>query len=64
MDWALIQTFISSIGFPIACVVWLFYSQEKEREIHREEVANLTEAIQNNTVVMTELKEMIRNGGK
>lgn len=54
-----ITTIISNVGFPIACVIAMFYMWDKERTSHRDEVAKLTEVIQNNTLVLTELKTII-----
>jgi len=54
-----IAQIISTLGFPIAVCVYMFYSQEKERETHREETAKLTEALNNNTVVIQSLKDAI-----
>ena len=54
-----IAQLISTLGFPIAVCVYMFYSQEKERERHREETTKLTEALNNNTVVIQSLKDAI-----
>ena len=54
-----IAQIISTLGFPIAVCVYMFYSQEKEREAHREETAKLTEALNNNTLVIQSLKDAI-----
>lgn len=54
-----ISTIISNVGFPIACVIAMFYMWDKERSSHRDEVAKLTDVIQNNTLVLTELKTII-----
>ena len=54
-----IAQIISTLGFPIAVCVYMFYSQEKERESHREETAKLTEALNNNTLVIQSLKDAI-----
>lgn len=54
-----IAQIISTLGFPIAVCVYMFYSQEKERETHKEETAKLTEALNNNTVVIQSLKDAI-----
>ena len=54
-----IAQIISTLGFPIAVCVYMFYSQEKERETHKEETAKLTEALNNNTLVIQSLKDAI-----
>lgn len=55
MDAAEITTLISNIGFPIACVVVMFAMWNKEREDHKEEVAKMTEAVNNNTTVLKQI---------
>ena len=61
---------ISTVGFPIAMCVFLCWyvkdSTEKNREEvnkinadHKEEVANITTALENNTIALTKLCERI-----
>lgn len=59
-----ISTLISNVGFPIACVCILFWFQWQERKTHREETQRFAEAIENNTVVMQEVKTLIETLGK
>lgn len=59
MDW---QTLIGNYAFPIACCLYLFWSQEKERERHKEESDKWVEALNNNTKVLEAIKERIGNG--
>ena len=47
-----VSSVISNVGFPIACVVAMFYQMEREREAHREESEKWVEALNNNTAVM------------
>lgn len=56
MDWGTIISFIQGVGFPIACVLIMFQQMDKEREAHRSEVQQVTEALNNNTLILTELK--------
>ena len=51
--------FIKELGFPIACVVALFWQNNKMNEQHKEEMQTFTTAINNNTVALTELKDKI-----
>ena len=44
---------ISNLGFPIACVVALFWLLNKQRDEHKDECAKFTEAINNNTIALT-----------
>lgn len=64
---------ISTVGFPIAMCVFLCWyvkdSTEKNREEvnkinadHKEEVTNITTALENNTIALTKLCE--RMGGE
>ena len=61
---------ISSLGFPVAMclgacffIKYLFDSftkqQEEMRKEHKEEVANMSKAIENNTIALTRLIEKI-----
>lgn len=57
-----IQTFmqaISTVGFPISCCMIMFWYLQKEQESHKEEMQTVTEALNKNTLVLTELKELI-----
>lgn len=60
MDPNAITTFIQTLGFPIACVCYLFYSQAKEREQHALESRNWSEALHNNTIALTQLTDFIK----
>lgn len=61
MDVSAISTFISNMGFPIACVIAMFYFWNKEREDHKEEMKQVTEALNNNTAALIHLEEHLRN---
>lgn len=61
MDPNAITTFIQTLGFPIACVCYLFYSQAKEREQHALESRNWSEALHNNTIALTQLTDFIKD---
>ena len=61
MDANAIQSFIQTLGFPIACVVYLFYSTAKERELHAEESKQWQQALTNNTLALTKLTDFIQN---
>ncbi len=51
--------FIQQLGFPIACVCYLFYSQSKEREAHEKESKAWTDALHNNTLAIQKLTDII-----
>ena len=64
MEFDNLLTLIGNYAFPICCCVYLFWSAAKEREAHKDEMNNMTEALQNNTKAIIELKGMISNVGK
>lgn len=55
MDFSGITNLISSVGFPIACCIYLIYSNNKTAEKHAEEVEKLRQTVENNTKVMLKL---------
>lgn len=59
MDYSSIIQVISNVGFPIAMsILLMFYMRENDQK-HDEEVKNLREAIENNTIVMNKLIDKI-----
>lgn len=54
---------IANMGFPIACVVVLFYMQNKERESHQSEMKEITAAVNNNTLIMEKLLTQMEGMG-
>jgi Ca2+/Na+ antiporter len=50
---------ISTVGFPIACCVYLFYSNDKQQKKHEEEIDKLRETNENNTEEMVEIKTLM-----
>ena len=46
---------ISSLGFPIVCCLIVLYMYWKSDQTHKAEVDKLSEAVQNNTVVMEKI---------
>ena len=61
-----IVTAISTVGFPIVCTLILLYLLVKENEQHKEEMGSIKDTIQNNTIVLSELKQLLNdllNGG-
>lgn len=59
MDWNGVIQAIGSVGFPIVACGVMFNYLEKERESHKEEIASVTHALNENTKVITELKVII-----
>lgn len=52
-------TAISTVGFPIVACIGLGYLLKQEQDYHRQETDSLKEAINSNTIVMTELKQLL-----
>lgn len=63
MDVSTLVQLVGSLGFPVAACCYLFYSLNKEREDHKEEMNKITEALHNNTLVMQQLVDVINNKG-
>jgi len=69
MDMQAIISAVGSLGFPIVMCGVLLYYLNLERESHKEEMSSMKDALDRNTNIMTELKEMlsvitgIRTGG-
>lgn len=61
MDFNVILQFIQGVGFPIACVLIMFQQMEKERDAHKEEMRSMTEALNNNTQILTALKQKLED---
>ncbi len=64
MDIQQILTIISTVGFPIAMCVALFYMIWKLNEQHKEEMSKITESLNNNTVALTKLTERLHVEGE
>ena len=64
MDVNVITQIISNLGFPIACVIAMFWMLNKERDAHKAETAELSKAIENNTNVMTQVLDKLETIGK
>lgn len=50
---------IQTLGFPIAVAIALFWQNTKMQDQHKEEMMKMTEALNNNTLALTELKDKI-----
>ena len=46
---------VSTLGFPIACTIVMFYMWDREREAHDAEVKEITKAITNNNLLLQRL---------
>lgn len=63
MDLSAITTLIGSLGFPIAACIACFWMLNKERDDHKVEMQKVTEAINNNTLALTQLTERLGKDG-
>ena len=54
-----VVSLIRDLGFPIAVAVALFWKNNKDQEQHKEEMDKMTEALNNNTLALIELKDKI-----
>lgn len=59
MDLSAILSAITNVGFPIACCVACFYYIARSTQSHKEEIDTMSDAINNNTIVMTKLIERL-----
>lgn len=50
---------ISSVGFPIACCIAMFLQMNKMSENHKNEMSEMKNAIDNNTIALTKLIEKL-----
>lgn len=55
----MVITAISTVGFPIVMCGALFWKMDKQDKEHKEEMNKSTEAINNNTVVLQNLMQML-----
>ncbi len=62
MDISVITQLIGSLGFPIACVVAMFYYWNKERVDHKSEIDSIRAALENNTQALIKIEEILRKG--
>ena len=61
MDFSAISGFISSVGFPIACVCAMFYMLNKEQEQHKLESQTWAAKLSENTEVLRKLKDLLKD---
>ena len=73
MDIQILIQAVTQVGFPIVCcgaMMWYVkYTTDKNREEvdklneqHRQEMTDMTTAVNNNTVVLTRLCEILKSG--
>ena len=59
MDGQVIINAISTVGFPIVMCIILLYIVNKQNEEHKEEMAKITESLNNNTLVIQHLSDTL-----
>ena len=59
MDVNAVTTAISTLGFPIVMCGAMFWFMLKENETHKEEMNRVTEALNNNTLILQKLCDRI-----
>ena len=60
MDANTIVQLIGSLGFPIVCCIALFWRMIKSDENHKAEIDKLTDALNNNTLVLQQLSDLLK----
>lgn len=60
---AIVQV-VQSVGFPIVGCGALFWYMIKQRDVHKEETDKLTQALNNNTQAIIELKDKLGGSNK
>ena len=59
MDIQAITQVVSTVGFPIAMCCLMGYYIKYTEDRHREEVSELTKAVNNNTIVLQKLTDKL-----
>lgn len=60
MDAQVIGQLIASLGFPIVAAAAMFWMVNKNEERHKDEIGDLRKTIEDNTSVLSSLKELIQ----
>lgn len=60
MDVQVIGQLIASLGFPIVACGAMFWMVNKNEERHKDEIGDLRKTIEDNTSVLSSLKELIQ----
>lgn len=74
MDYATMSSFIQTVGFPAVCVIGMGWyvkyitdqhheELQKMQEQHRQEMNDVTQALNNNTLALQKLTDYITLGG-
>lgn len=60
MDIQVIGQLVASLGFPIVAAAALFWFINKQEERHKEEMNGLRKTLEENTSVLSSLKDLIQ----
>lgn len=58
--WQSAAEFIRDLGFPIFITCYLLYDRYRSDIAHKEEVAKMTDALNNNTQALSRILEVLR----
>lgn len=61
MDVSAITSMVGSLGFPIVACIYMAYVNAKQTEAHKEEMAKITEAVNDLKVAITSLVDKLNN---
>lgn len=64
MDGQVIMQAISTVGFPIVMCLLLVYVVYKMNDQHKEEMNKMNDALNNNTLAIQHLTDMLTKGDK
>lgn len=62
MDIGSISALIGSLGFPCAISIILLYMLNKQQENHKQEMDTLRDSLNNNTLAIQHLTDIINRG--
>lgn len=62
MDVTAITQFVSTVGFPIAACIAMFWMVNKQNDNHKQEIDKMSEALNNNTIALTKLTDKLKEG--
>lgn len=60
MDGQAVTSLISSVGFPIVACIFMWKAMQDGTKAHKEEMDAMRESLNQNTLVLTELKTIIQ----
>lgn len=63
MDYGTVVQLIGSLGFPIVMCLMMYARMEKQDELHRDEMNKMSEALNNNTLALTNLTAKLEQTG-